>query len=148
MSGTPTGEIQAGRHDALIDLLVQTSFATTATLGRVAGTHDLSLTQLRVLAILRDRRVRMTALADYLGLEKSTLSGLIDRAAKRGLVRRDPNPDDGRVIDVLLTPAGAALAKAMEAEVEQALLPATASLSHADQERLRGLLRRMLDAGT
>lgn len=40
-----------------------------AVLTKVAADNELSLTQLRVLAILRDRRLRMTALAGYLGLE-------------------------------------------------------------------------------
>ena len=58
-SGT---EATAGQDD-LIDALVTASFATMAVLTRIAAEHDLSLTQLRVLAILRDRRVKMTELA-------------------------------------------------------------------------------------
>jgi len=37
-------------------------------LNRIGTEHDLSLTQLRVLGILRDRRVKMSELAGYLGL--------------------------------------------------------------------------------
>src|SRR6202451_4607315 len=96
------------RH--LIDALVQASFVTMAVLSKVGAEHDLSLTQLRVLAILRDRRVKMSELADYLGLDKSTISGLVDRAEKRGLLRRTPNPVDGRAVDVFLSPAGTELA--------------------------------------
>ena len=76
---------------------------TMAVLSSVAADNDLSLTQLRVLAILRDRRVRMSALAAYLGLDRSTMSGLIERAEKRGLVARAPDPGDGRAVDVFLT---------------------------------------------
>ncbi len=65
-------------HTDLVDVIVQTSFVTMAVLNRVAAEHDLSLTQLRVLAILRDRRLRMTELARYLGLDKSTMTGLVD----------------------------------------------------------------------
>ena len=93
--------------DQLLDALVQTAFVTMAVLTRVGAAADLSLTQLRVLAILRDRRLRMTALADYLGLEKSTMTGLVDRAERRGLLARAPSPDDRRAVDVFLTPAGA-----------------------------------------
>ena len=73
--------------DGLVDALAQAAFMTMAVLTKVAADNDLSLTQLRVLAILRDRRLRMTALADYLGLEKSTMTGLVNRAEKRGLRR-------------------------------------------------------------
>lgn len=128
----------------LVDALVQTSFTTMAVLTRAAADADLSLTQLRALAILRDRRLRMTALADYLGLEKSTMSGLVDRAQKRGLLTRAPSPDDGRVVDVLITDAGAQLADRVAAAVAQALAPLTSALPAADQRRLQALLVRML----
>src|ERR1700683_1415341 len=72
----------------VVDSLVLASFTVIALLSRVAAEHDLSLTQLRVLAILRDREPTMAELADYLGLERSSVSGLIDRAVKRRLVRR------------------------------------------------------------
>src|ERR1700677_2003864 len=109
----------------LIGALVRASFATTAVLSRVAAEHDLSLTQLRVLAILRDRRVRMSELADYLGLDKSTISGLVDRAEKRGLLQRAPNTADGRAVDVFLSPAGTEPADRGAALVARSLSPMT-----------------------
>lgn len=130
--------------DPLVDALVQTSFATMAVLTKAAADADLSLTQLRVLGILRDRRLRMTALAEFLGLEKSTLSGLVDRAEKRGLVRRAPSPEDGRATEVFLAPDGIALAERVGAAVSAALAPLTAPLAPADARRLEALLTRML----
>jgi DNA-binding MarR family transcriptional regulator len=131
-------------HDGLVDALVQTSFVTMAVLSKVAAEHDLSLTQLRVLAILRDRRVRMTRLANYLGLEKSTMTGLVDRAAKRGLLERGPNPHDGRAVDVFLSPAGAALAERLYAQVGRSLSPLTRELGPGGQRQAQTLLERML----
>jgi DNA-binding MarR family transcriptional regulator len=129
---------------SLIDALVRTSFFTTAVLSRIAAEHDLSLTQLRVLAILRDRRGSMSDLATYLGLDKSTISGLVDRAEKRGLLQRTPNPLDGRGVDVALTPVGTELAERGAATVARALSPLTSILSPADGRRLTALLERML----
>src|SRR5208282_1351365 len=136
----------AGQQD-LIDALVRTSFATMAVLNRVAAEHDLSLTQLRVLAILRDRRVKMSELADYLGLDKSTISGLVDRAEKRGLLRRAANPLDGRGVDVLLSPDGTELAERGAAQIARSLSPMTSALSRAEAHRLTTLLERMLGPG-
>jgi DNA-binding MarR family transcriptional regulator len=134
-------------QDELVDALVQTSFMTMAVLNRVGTDHDLSLTQLRVLAILRDRRLRMTALADYLGLDKSTMSGLVARAEKRGLLARAPNVADGRVVDVFLTAAGVKLADRLYAKVAQSLSPMTGDLTQAEQRRLRILLARLVKLG-
>ncbi len=132
-------------QDGLVDALARSGFATMAVLTRLSAEHDLSLTQLRVLAILRDRRVRMSTLADHLGLERSTLSGLVDRAERRNLLQRAPNRTDGRAVDVLLTTKGARLARRLGAEVQRSLAPMTASLTPAEQRRLRTLLERLLD---
>jgi DNA-binding MarR family transcriptional regulator len=105
----------------------------------------LSLTQLRVLAILRDRRLQMTELADYLGLDKSTMTGLVDRAERRGLLARVRNPVDGRAVDVGISPAGSELAKRLYARVMRSLSPMTAALTQADRRRMRTLLLKMLD---
>jgi len=131
--------------DQLIDALVQAAFAAMAVLTRVGAEHDLSLTQLRVLGILRDRRLKMSELADYLGLDKSTISGLVDRASARGLLQRAPNPDDRRAVDVFLTEAGAELAERGAAEIARSLSPMTGKLTPAGARRLTALLERMFD---
>jgi DNA-binding MarR family transcriptional regulator len=128
----------------LLDALGLASFAIMAILNKLAAENDLSLTQLRVAGILRDRRLRMVELAAYLGLEKSTMTGLVDRAEKRGLMARAPNSEDGRAIDVFLTKEGLKLAAAMEAQWQKAMAPLIVRLDAAEQKGLQGLLERML----
>jgi DNA-binding MarR family transcriptional regulator len=134
----------SSESDDLVDALVQASFVTMAELSKLGAEYDLSLTQLRVLGILRDRRLRMTDLADFLGLEKSTMSGLADRAARRGLLGRAPNPQDGRATDLFLTESGRQLADRMHADARHALSFLTDALSSAEQKRLQVLLERTL----
>ncbi len=129
----------------LIDALVRTTFVVMAVLNKIGADNDLSLTQLRVLGILRDRRPRMAALAERLGLEKSTMTGLIDRAEERGLLARAPSADDGRAMDVFLTREGAALAERLYVQVLHALGPVTEHLTPSDRRRLLSLLDRMLE---
>lgn len=141
-----TAATEAGvEEQGLIDALARTSFAAMAVLNRVAAEYDVSLTQLRVVAILRDRRVRMSELAEFLGLDKSTVSGLVDRAEKRGLLQRGPNPADGRAVDVYLTADGAKLAGQGAEHVARALAPMTGRLSKAETRRLTLLLERILE---
>jgi MarR family transcriptional regulator, lower aerobic nicotinate degradation pathway regulator len=130
--------------DDVVDSLVLASFTVIALLSRVAAEHDLSLTQLRVLAILRDREPTMAELAGYLGLERSSVSGLIDRAVKRGLVRRDASEDDGRAVRVNLTPDGQRLASAGAQEMGKLLEPMTGQLSQAERNRLSLLLGKLV----
>jgi MarR family transcriptional regulator, lower aerobic nicotinate degradation pathway regulator len=127
----------------LRDSLVQVSFAVTAALSRVAAEQDLSLTQLRVLGILRDREPTMAELATYLGLERSTVSGLIDRAAQRGLVHKKTDPTDGRSVRVSLTAEARRLTSRVVAEIGELMTPLSDRLSPGDQKRLTALLGKM-----
>ena len=128
----------------LIDALVHAAFTVMAVLNKVAAENDLSLTQLRVLAILRDRVVGVSALAEYLGLEKSTMSGLVERAEKRGLLERTPSESDRRGVQVSITSEGMKLAERVYADAERSLLPRIDTLGSAERARLRDLLERML----
>ena len=147
MPKTTLPEPSGAYDDDVIDALVQAAFVTMAVLNRIGAENELSLTQLRVLGILRDRRPRMAALADHLGLEKSTMTGLIARAEQRGLVARAPSVEDGRAVDVFLTRAGTRLVERLYRQVQDALAPLTDRLNAAEQQRLRTLLRRMLAPG-
>jgi DNA-binding MarR family transcriptional regulator len=146
MGTTDPGGAPEPAPEGLADLLAHATFVTMAALTRVAAENDLSLTQLRVLAILRDRRGTMSALAAHLGLDKSTVTGLVDRAQRRGLLARAPNAGDGRATDVFLTPAGRAFAAGVQARTAEALSALTDRLSPADRRRLHTLLARMLGA--
>lgn len=133
-------------NEELADALVVSSFVTMAVINKIGAENDLSLSMIRVLGILWDRRPRMAELAEYLGLEKQTMSGLIARAEKRGLVARAPNKEDGRATDVFLTSDGAELVKQVRAQAQQALAPIIEGLSAPDQQLLQELLLRMLES--
>ncbi len=111
-----------GENDlGLVDALAQLSFAVQGALGRIAAGYDLSIVQARLLGVLRDRRPTITDLAAWLGLDKSSVTGLVDRAEARGLVTRTASPLDGRSVLVAITAAGRKLitqaTKAFEAEI-------------------------------
>jgi len=130
-------------REGLVDTLVTASFVVMAVISRLGAAHDLSLSMVRMLGILRDRRPRMTDLADYLGLEKQTMSGLVARAEKRGLVARVPNEDDARATDVVLTDEGARLLRQLRAEGRAALGPLVENLDASEQQLARDLLQRL-----
>jgi MarR family transcriptional regulator, lower aerobic nicotinate degradation pathway regulator len=120
----------------LLDALVELSFSVHDVLARVAARYDVSVTQVRLFGTLRDREPTMSDLKDHLALEKSSVSGLIDRAERRGLVARTTGHPDGRTVHVRLTEQGVALATrfadAVYAELETLLAP----LSDREQRRL------------
>ena len=129
---------------AAFDALVETSFAIQELLGHAADRHGLSLTQLRLLGILRDREPNMLDLARHLHLEKSSASGLIDRAEQRGLVIRKPGAQDRRTIRVAITPDGRRLIGRIERALAQPASDLLASLTPRQRRQLSELLRSML----
>jgi MarR family transcriptional regulator, lower aerobic nicotinate degradation pathway regulator len=133
-----------GRLGELRDALARMSFTLMAILTEVAAEHDLSLTQLRVLGILRDREPTMADLATFTGLERSTISGLIDRAAQRGLVVKTADPHDGRSVRVSLTESARRLALEITAAIAARITPLTGQLSTSEQKRLTALLTKAL----
>jgi DNA-binding MarR family transcriptional regulator len=132
-------------HDAARDALVEMSFVIQDLLGHVADRHQLSLTQVRLLGILRDRDPGMLELARYLNLEKSSVSGLVDRAEQRGLVQRKPGAEDGRAVHVSITPAGRAIAEQIQTALTQPLTDLLQHLPPRQRAQLTRLLRNILD---
>ena len=131
----------------LIDAVARTAFRVMAVLSKFAGENDLSLTQLRMIGILRDRRLKISELAYALGLDRSTVSGLVDRTEKRGLIQRSPNPLDGRSVQVILSPEGARAAELGANQIALSLSSMTVALNRAESQCLTTLLERMLEPG-
>lgn len=81
----------------------------------------LSFTEYYVLAGLSDapeQTMRMSRLALFANAELSRLSHMVTRLEKRGFVRRQPDPADGRFTQAVLTADGLAhLAEAAPAHV-------------------------------
>jgi len=98
-----------------------------------------------MLGLLRDRQLTISKSVRALGLDRSSLSGLVDRTEKRGLVRREPNVADARSVHVTVSGEGAAAVALGSAELAQDLSALTDALSSAEASRLLALLERMLD---
>lgn len=121
----------------LTDALVELSYLIQATLARLASEHEVSLVQVRLLGILRDREPGIVELADVLNLDKSSVSGLVDRAQRRGLVERaSSKSSDGRAIRVVLTEPGRTMASRFAARVSEALAELVKDFTPAQRQRL------------
>ena len=123
-----------------MDALAGVSFMVIGRLTKLAAEEGLSLTQLRMLAILRDRSARMAELADALGVDRSSATGLIARAEQRGLVTRAAAEGDGRGILVYLTDDGRAFTQPLTARIASALSSLTARLDPAQRAGLLSTL--------
>jgi DNA-binding MarR family transcriptional regulator len=67
---------------------------------------ELSRTEAGLLSTLARGAQRITALAELEGLAQPTMTSIVKQLEQRGLVRRERQADDGRVVLVNLTKAG------------------------------------------
>ncbi|WP_344469125.1 MULTISPECIES: MarR family winged helix-turn-helix transcriptional regulator [Glycomyces] len=124
--------------------LVRTAFLVDAVYADSVREFDLTVPQAQLLCVLIARPYGMFELAKTLGLAKSSISGLVDRSEKRGLVRREADPGDGRAFRVALTDKGAQLAEQFHEETTKRVAELPLGLSAAEQEVLVGLLTRVI----
>ena len=92
--------------------------------------------------------LRLNELNDNVLLSQSSLSRLVDRLEKRGLVERQPAPDDGRGVLLKLTEEGAALQKEIGREhvrdIAELVAPALTAAEQRELLRLTEKLRASL----
>ena len=128
------------------DGLAQLSFLVYGMLDRLAGEHELSIAQTRLLGVLRDRRPTMNELARLLELDKSSVTGLVDRAERRGLVARVPSETDGRSVLVNLTDGGRSLVADVSTRFEAEVSTMLDHVAPRDRHALSRIVSRLLVA--
>jgi DNA-binding MarR family transcriptional regulator len=84
---------------------------------RLQAEHGLTMAEYDALVLLADRpdrRMRMADLADQILQPRSSLTRIVDRLERNGLVRRDRPPEDGRGAHAVLTDFGADIFRAAQ----------------------------------
>jgi len=140
-----TGGAPAARKQlSPVDGLAQLSFLIQGLLERRAAEHDLSIIQTRLLGVLRDRNPTMNELARFLGLDKSSVTGLVDRAERRSLVARVPSTTDRRAVLVSLTDEGRSFVSQAAATFEADVSALLSRLPPRERETLARIVSRLL----
>jgi DNA-binding MarR family transcriptional regulator len=134
----------AGPDDA--QSLVDLSGLVQAVFGCVAAQYELPPTQARLLCVLAQSPRGMADLARQFGVEKAALTGLVDRAERRGLVHRAAVPGDRRAVRVTLTADGLRSATEFHAAVTAQLNQLLAPLGPTQLKNFRAALNAINQA--
>jgi DNA-binding MarR family transcriptional regulator len=108
-AATPPKWLTPAQLEAWQALTLMLARLPTALEAQLQRDSQLSFVEYYALAGLSeqpDRTMRMSELAVLTNAELSRLSHLITRLQKRGYVRREPDPDDGRYTNAILTDTG------------------------------------------
>ena len=115
----------------------------------VNGPHaDLSMQELRVVERLGDAGpTMMKELAEYIILAVNSVTSLVDKLEKQGLLRRVRSSEDRRVVHVELTETGRAAYRAAVDEKLSLLRLMLRGLGPAEQESFMVLFRKIARPG-
>ncbi|MER7844997.1 MarR family transcriptional regulator [Kitasatospora sp. NPDC096077] len=130
----------------LMDQLARVAAAYYRRFAAAATVHGLTLMQGKMLSLLRGPRP-MRTLADLLGCDASNVTGIVDRLEARDLVRRETDPADRRIKNVVLTEEGERTVRLIRSE----LLSDPTTLEQLDEDDRRtfgALLDRVFPAPT
>lgn len=128
----------------VVTALVRSSYLVNAVYAESSREHGLTPQQGQLMCVLMPRPYGMGELGGVLGLAKSSLTGLVDRSAERGLVRREPDPDDARAVRVALTPEGRRIVTAFYTETCERVERLAEGLGEDDRRTLATLLGRVV----
>ncbi|MDA2812659.1 MarR family transcriptional regulator [Nocardiopsis sp. RSe5-2] len=124
--------------------LVRTSFLVDAVYAEASGDYGITPQQGNLLCVLMAQPHGMGELGGMLRLAKSSLTGLVDRTARRGLVRRETAPDDGRAVVIALTEEGAEVAAEFYADACRRIAALTDGLDEEARTGLTALLEQVV----
>ncbi|MEJ3656629.1 MarR family transcriptional regulator [Actinomycetes bacterium KLBMP 9759] len=124
--------------------LVRSAFLVNAVYAESAREHGITQQQGQLLCVLMTRPYGMGELGTVLRLAKSSITGLVDRSERNGLVRRELDARDARSVRVALTSRGAELADTFYAETSRRIEELSATLDASEREQFAALLGRIV----
>ncbi len=133
------------RADA-IDLVATTFVARASRLTRLllrSGDRELSRTEAGLLKTLLEGPRRVSELAETEALAQPTVTQVVERLERRGLVAKARSPEDRRVVLVSVSAAGRAQLAATQRHYRAQLRAALDTLSDAELAELAGATRAL-----
>jgi MarR family transcriptional regulator, organic hydroperoxide resistance regulator len=115
----------------------------TKEVARHLGLTGPQVTAIKMLEAFGD--LSLSELSEHMSAHNSTITGVVDRMAKGGLVERVRSTEDRRVVRIRLTERGEALARSVPVTSMEVFAKALASLTHEERRALRQVLRKLSD---
>jgi DNA-binding MarR family transcriptional regulator len=112
-------------------------------LKRVEGISQSQYNILRILRGARPKAVKISEIADRMITRDPDVTRLVDRLIKQGLVRRERDTDDRRVVLVEITAAGLAMLARLDGPAGEYTEGAMAGLKPAELRTLDSLLNEL-----
>jgi MarR family transcriptional regulator, organic hydroperoxide resistance regulator len=150
-SSAPPKRIDTGNfvEDYLLYLLSRVSHVLSGEFHNQLRRRSVSVPVWRVLASLSGSKGEtVTGLAEVCLLQQPTMTKLLDRMVRDGLVTRSQDARDRRIVRVALTPQGETLAAELIAAARQHEATVLARFPEMEAMNVKALLRSVLERET
>jgi DNA-binding MarR family transcriptional regulator len=125
--------------DAIVETILYLYTESRRLTKGMASQYGLTGPQLTVVKLLESiGDISLSSLSERIRAQNSTVTGIIDRMEREGLVKRERSTSDRRVVFIRLTDKGAKLAAEIQVEPMEMFRGALQSLARED---VRDLLR-------
>jgi len=130
--------------DAIVEAIVYLYTESRRLTKGLAGRYGLTGPQLAVVKMLEPvGKLSLSGLSSQIRARNSTVTGIIDRMEREGLVVRRRSSEDRRVVNIELTVKGRTLASAIPLEPVQIFRRVLEELSPRDAIELRRILNKL-----
>ncbi len=130
--------------DSILETIVYLYTESRRVTKEVARRADLTGPQLTVLKVLEGvGDLSLSELSERIRAQNSTVTGIIDRMEREGLVVRARSTEDRRVVHIQLTEKGARIAREIAVEPMEVFRSALESLSAGEMRDLLKILTKI-----
>jgi MarR family transcriptional regulator, organic hydroperoxide resistance regulator len=137
-------ESQQPDLDAVVEAIVYLYTESRRITKGLASEYGLTGPQLAVMKMLEPvGKLSLSELSDRIRARNSTVTGIIDRMEREGLVERRRSEEDRRVVHIVLTRQGRQLASEIPVEPVQIFRQVLSELSTRDAADLKRILTRL-----
>lgn len=138
---TPQSAEPRPEVDSIVETIIYLYTESRRLTKGMASEYGLTGPQLTVIKLLETfENLSLSSLSERIRAQNSTVTGIIDRMEREGLVRRERSTTDRRVVHIKLSDKGQKLARQIQVEPMEIFRGALGSLTGAD---LKDLLRIM-----
>lgn len=135
-----------GEVDRIVETIVYLYAESRRVTKAEARERGLTGPQLSVLKILEATDdLSLTALSERMSAKNSTITGIVDRMERDGLVLRDRSSSDRRVVLIRATDKGRELARSVKVSAMELFTGALAALDETDRHELRRIVLSLAD---
>ena len=145
MTAAPPTEIK-GDIDRIVEAVLYLYTESRRVTKEVARVHGLTGPQVTAIKLLEGfGDLSLSALSERMSAKNSTITGLVDRLEREGLVERVRSASDRRVTLIRLMDRGRELAAQIPITSMEIFANALRGLHAAERDELRRILRKLTD---